>query len=135
LCCMSAKLEMLCECRRVARPGARMEFSVIDLAPGLSDAERELAIDGGPPYVEAPDDYAVLLARSDWRIIERIDMTAEYARLARILVEATIARSNALLAALGPEEFGERLSHRQATLKANERGLLRREIFLVGAGC
>ena len=32
LCCMPAKLDLLRECRRVARPSARMEFSVIGMA-------------------------------------------------------------------------------------------------------
>jgi ubiquinone/menaquinone biosynthesis C-methylase UbiE len=44
LCCMPAKLSLLRECRRVARPGARMAFSVIAPAPGLSENERRLAI-------------------------------------------------------------------------------------------
>jgi ubiquinone/menaquinone biosynthesis C-methylase UbiE len=130
LCCMPAKLSLLRECRRVARDGARMVFSVIAVTPDLSDAERRIALDGGPVFVEAPNDYAVLLDQSGWQMLERIDLTAEFARCVRALVEGTKARADALTAALGREEFAERLERRQTTLTATDRGLLRREIFV-----
>jgi ubiquinone/menaquinone biosynthesis C-methylase UbiE len=131
LCCMPQKLEMLRECRRVARDGARMEFSVIAIAPNLSDAERRIAIDGGPSFVEAPDDYGALLAQSGWRLAERTDVTAALGQAVRRLVEGTIERTDALTEVLGAEEFAERMERRRAALAATERGVLTRELFLV----
>jgi len=131
LCCMPAKMEMLCECRRVARAEAVMEFSVIILADGMSEADREIAIEGAPRFVEAPDDYGALLRQSGWQVMKRIDVTADLARLVRIFVAGTIDRSEALLQAYGAEEFAERMSRRRAALAATERGLLKREIYLV----
>jgi SAM-dependent methyltransferase len=133
LCCMPAKLELLRECRRVARRDAMMEFSVIVMATELSEAERRIALDGGPSFVEAPGDYARLLKRTDWRPLERSDVTAEFARLVRILVEGTIERSDALIDALGREEFSERLARRRAELVAIDCGTLKRERFLAVA--
>jgi hypothetical protein len=71
-----------------------MEFSVIDHVPGLSVTERQIATESGPPFVEAPDDYGTLLARSDWRVVDRIDVTAAFARLALVLVNGTSERKH-----------------------------------------
>ena len=57
LCCMPTKLEMLQECRRVARSGSRMVFSVIAPAVSLSEAERQRAIASGPEIVDVPEGY------------------------------------------------------------------------------
>src|SRR2546421_11561297 len=81
LCCMDRKLGMLLECRRVARVGARMEFSVIALArEPRGDDERELLQRSGPPYPDAGADYAVLLQETGWNVCERSDVTAEFDR-------------------------------------------------------
>lgn len=130
LCCVPAKLEMLRECRRVARRGARMDFSVIAVAPNLSEAERRIAIEGGPSFVEAPEDYGALLGQSGWRLLERTDVTAAFGRAVRRLLEGTIERTDALTEILGAEEFAERLERRRAALAATERGVLTRELFL-----
>ena len=133
LCCMPAKVEMLRECRRVVRAGARMDFSVISVVPDLSESERAIAIEGGPSFVEAPDDYAVLLAQTGWLLRERSDITAEFVRLVRALVEGMIERTEALVEALGRDEFEERLERRRCELAARDRGVLKRERFLVVA--
>jgi O-methyltransferase StaMB len=133
LCCLPAKLEVLQECRRVARPAATMAFSVIAVRAGLSEPERNAAIEGGPPFVEALDDYGVLLARSGWRLLQRTDLTAGFLQSLRIFVEGTIARREALAEAYGAEEFSERMAFRQASLAATERGLLTREQFFAAA--
>jgi len=133
LCCMPAKVDMLRECRRVVREGARMQFSVIAMAPDLSEDEREIAIEGGPPFVEAPGDYGALLAQSGWRLLERSDLTASFGQSLRTLVEGMTARTDALSEVFGAEEFAERMEFRRASLAAIERGALRREFFLAAA--
>ena len=100
---------------------------------GLCEAERRIAIDGGPSFVEAPGDYALMLEETGWRPLERSDVTAEFARLVRILVEGTIERSDAPINALVSVEFSERLDRRRAELAAIDRGVLNRERFLAVA--
>jgi len=134
LCCMPAKLEMLRECRRVARTGAKMEFSVIAIPDGLSDAEHQLAIEGGPPFVETPDDYGALLARSGWQMIERADVTPTFTRAVRILLDGMTERAEALLEAYGAEDFSAKLAKRRAAVAAMDQRALKREIFLVTTG-
>lgn len=131
LCCMDKKRDMLRECRRVARERARMEFSVISLArePG-SDDERHLLQKSGPPHPDAGADYAVLLSETGWSVLERIDVTAEFARCMDVLVEAAHARRGALLQLLGEQDYAERLVRRHSTRAAVSRGLLKREIFV-----
>ena len=129
LCCMPAKLSMLQACRRVACTGARMVFSVIAPVASLSASERQIAIDSGPEFVDVEGDYALLLEQSGWRVQERIDATTEFAQSLRTSVEGMKLRTGALTEVLGVDEFSERVTRRQVTLAATDRGLLKREIF------
>ncbi len=134
LCCMDRKREMLCECRRVARAGARMEFSVISLArEPAGDDERRLLQQSGPPHPDAGVDYAVLLKECRWTLLERIDVTGEFMRCMEVLIQESHARRAALVELLGDEDHAERLERRRCTRAAVERGLLRREIFFAQA--
>jgi ubiquinone/menaquinone biosynthesis C-methylase UbiE len=129
LCCMPAKLSLLQGCRRVARTGTRMAFSVIAPAASLSAAERQIAIESGPQFVDLDGDYASLLDQSGWRVLERINVTEEFAQSIRISLAGMSARAEALTKVLGADELSERVTRRQATLAAIDRGLLKREIF------
>ena len=133
LCCLPEKLLLLQTCRRVARAGAKMMFSVIVPTAGLSEAEHRTAIESGPPFVEVHGDYAALLGQSGWRVMKQMDETSEFARSIRASLEGMHARADALAEAFGRDEFCGRLQHRQATVAAVDRGLLKREIFVAVA--
>jgi len=134
LCCMDRKREMLRECRRVARAGARMEFSVISLVRGpKGDEEKRLLSLSGPPHPDAGGDYAVLLGEAGWEVIERIDVTAEFLRCMDVLLEESHTRRNALIDLLGEAEYEERQERRHSTRAAVLRGLLARQIFFTQA--
>jgi SAM-dependent methyltransferase len=135
LCCLPEKLEMLKECRRVARTGTRMLFYVIAPARGLSGADLDEACSVGPPFVDTPDDYSSLLAESGWSLIEKTDLTAEYLFALRRFVESLEAGSTTLEKALGLAEFNRQLQHRREQVSAIERGLLEREMYLVETLC
>ena len=133
LCCMPAKLELLRECRRVARAGASMVFSVIALAAGLTEAERWLAIESGPEFVAVDGEYPTLLERSDWRVLRRIDVTDVFAQSIRTSLHLMGARVDALVETLGLEDYRERVKRRQATLTGLDRCVLKREVFVATA--
>ena len=133
LCCLPSKLAVLEECRRVARSNARMAFSVIAPAHSLSSEDRRRVLETGPPYVEAPDDYAALLRVANWRILDRIDVTNEFLRSIELRNAAMEATKDAVVALLGIEEFQTRAQRRQATRSAVADGLLKREIFVAAA--
>ena len=130
LCCMPAKLALLKECRRVARAGASMVFSVIAPAAALSDAERRLAIESGPEFVDLDGSYPTLLEQSDWRVLQRIDVTDVFAQSIRTSLRLMSAREDALVETLGVEDYRERVKRRQATLTGLDRRVLKREIFV-----
>jgi SAM-dependent methyltransferase len=134
LCCTPDKLAVLRGCRRVARADARMVFTVIAPAPSLADAERRIAIESGPPFVDVPDDYAVLLSQAGWRLQERMDLTAAFLQSMRIDLEGMQARADALADLFGLDELTERMNRRQATIAAVDAGLLRRELFVARTG-
>ncbi len=132
LCCLPEKREMLRECRRVASDGATMLFSVIAVTQGLTEAMHRSAVDAGPPFVDAPGDYAELLSQSGWRISDRIDVTAEHRKSLAVLVDA-FGQSTELSDALGQDVVNESRIRRQTQIEVSEAGLLVREIFLVAA--
>jgi SAM-dependent methyltransferase len=134
LCCTPAKQAVLRECRRVARAGARMVFTVIAPAPSLAASERQVAIDSGPPFVDVPDDYAVLLNQSGWRLQERMDMTAAFLQSMRTHLEGMQARAGPLTELLGLDELTVRMNRRHATIAGVGAGLLTRELFVARAG-
>ncbi len=134
LCCTPDKLAVLRGCRRVSRTGAKMVFTAIALAPSLTGTERQIAIESGPPFVELPDDYAVLLDQSGWCLQERADLTAAFLQSMRAHREGMQVRADALSELLGLDELTERMKRRQATIAAADAGLLRRELFVARTG-
>jgi ubiquinone/menaquinone biosynthesis C-methylase UbiE len=131
LCCMLPKREMLQECHRVTRANATMEFSVIALTRELADDhERAVLEKSGPPYPDAGSDYATLLAEACWDVLERIDVTAEFARCMDVQLREFAARRDALVQLLGEEDYADRVERRVSTRAAVSRGMLKREIFL-----
>ena len=128
LCCLVDKRGVLESCRRVINPdGGRMAFSVIMIAPGLSEADYAIAADGGPTFTETDTPYPELLEQTGWEITEHIDQTADYFDTFRNMYEHELANKDELIRVRG----AALLDQRKATLIPVERGLLRRELFHV----
>ena len=134
LCCTPDKVGVLRACRRVARDGSRMVFTVQALAPSLADSERRIAMESGPKFVDIEEDYAVLLGQSGWRLQERTDLTAAFLQSMRTELDGMKARADALAQVFGPDEFTERVKRQQAAIAAIDSGFLRRELFVARAG-
>jgi SAM-dependent methyltransferase len=132
LCCLPEKLEMLKECRRVARNDANMLFSVIAIAEDLPEAKHRRAVDAGPPFVDAPGAYSDLLVDSGWQLVKRSDVTSDHRKSLSALVKA-FDESVELSEALGHEAVNESRKGRQEQIAVLDAGLLVREIFLVAA--
>ena len=130
LCCMPTKLEMLQECRRVARSRSRMVFSVIAPAVSLSEVERQRAITSGPEFVDVPEGYEALLEQSGWHLESCIDVTDEFLQSMQTSVECMHSESKSLIDVLGENEFAERVARRQTTIAAVANGILKRELFV-----
>ena len=104
-----------------------MFFSVIAVTPGLTGQARARAIEVGPPFVDAPGDYADLLGRSGWEVMARHDVTTEYRDSLITLVRA-FDSDGELGAALGEDYLQESRAQRMAQITAIDDRLLFREI-------
>ncbi len=107
LCCLPEKLEMLCECRRVATDDARMHFSVIRPAHGLSEDDHRRALKTGPPFVDVPGGYRPLLDASGWKVLQTIDITQEFGDTIEKLIAGLKANTPELQEAYGADELRE----------------------------
>ncbi len=108
-----------------------MVFSVLLIAPGLSEPDYAVAADGGPTFIETDTPYPVMLAKAGWKAADHIDQTADYYDNFRKMFELEKANEDELIRLRGPESAADLLAHREATLIAVDRNLLRREMFSV----
>jgi len=133
LCCTPDKLGVLRSCRRVTRDGARMTFTTIALAPSLTDAERRIATESGPRFMEGDEDYGAMLARSGWSLQERVDLTASYLSSMQSELDGMKTRADALAEVFGRDELARRMQRQQAAVAAIAAGLVQRELFVARA--
>ena len=137
LCCLASKRRVLIECRRVIRRGGKMVFSVISIAPGLSSADHGRAVDSAPPYVEAECGYPELLEKTGWKVIDLLDVSADYEETGRRHIHEVQARADEMSELLGEVEFGELLAKRQRNVMSVADGIVRRDLIVAspsGAG-
>lgn len=129
LCCLTDKRGVLEACRRVIRNTGRMVFTVICVAPGLSPENYRRAVSNGPEFVESEADYPTLLEQTGWAIVDRQDLTLDYAHSCHRQLQADKERKDALEGLVGAGEFAERQAGWQSKITAIDEGLLRRELF------
>ncbi len=129
LCCLVEKLAVLRSCRRVVGAGGRMVFSVIHIPPGLSGADHDDAVAGGPPFIEIDESYPDMLQAAHWDITDSADLTDAYRATVGRLLEKGRAYEDELASVLGADEAADVLIKRRANRKALDRGLLRRTLY------
>lgn len=130
LCCLVRKRRVLQECRRIVRADGRMVFTVISIPAGLSPEMRARAEDAGPTFIASEADYPTLLAETGWRVMDRIDLSAEYAAAGERQIAADIENAEDLAALVGEDVCSERLASWRNHVAATRDGLLRREMFV-----
>ena len=129
LCCLVKKRETLLECRRVLRPLGSMVFSVISIAPGISKAQYQVALENAPEFAEIEHSYEELIERTGWRIEAVADLTEEYLESCARQVEADGEYQNELVALLGEQQSAERMRNWKRKLEAIQDGLFLRQLF------
>jgi len=130
LCCLAGKAAALRACRNAIRPEGRMVFSVISIAPGLSEAGHETALANGPPYIESDTSYAALLEQAGWQVADCFDITEDFVETVRRVIEAQEAHETQLRELLGEAETTARMTSMKDRLAAREAGVHRRELFV-----
>jgi ubiquinone/menaquinone biosynthesis C-methylase UbiE len=131
LCCLLRKRDVLESCRRVVRPGGRMVFTVISVAPGLSAAERRRGLENGPEFIESEADYSTLLAQTGWTAEACEDVTSAFERSYRRQIVADEQNQDDLCELIGSDDLATRMQAWRSKLFAISDGLLRRELFVV----
>ncbi len=129
LCCLEDKAAALRSCRRVARGGGCMAFTVISLAEDASSADMARLDGAGPPFPGTAAPYPALLAETGWRLTRREDWSAAYAHTIRRLIAGLEAEAEAICAHLGAAVFDDRLATQHRALAAVEVGVLRRHLY------
>ena len=107
-----------------------MAFSVISIAPGLSEAGLETALANGPPYIETDIAYTDLLEQAGWRITDRIDITEDFVKTVRRVAEAQETYRTQLCELFGEAETAARITRLKERLAAREAGVHLREIYV-----
>ena len=120
---------MLRALRRLLRPGGRIAYTTIFVAPDLSPAQRRRAQRSGPRAVASRSDQRQQLASAGFVDIQTIDLTAEFAATARAWLEGWEANAEELSALEVAGAFEERQRERQVQQRAIDDGLLRRGLF------
>ena len=133
LCCLTRKLEVLAECRRVVRPGGRMAFTVIEVVPDLAPDAHTIAVESGPEFVDTESPYADVLAETGWTLSQVEDVTSEFQSMGRTLLQSRESRREALVALLGAENVEEMIDRNRGTVASTEEGRLCRRLYLVEA--
>jgi hypothetical protein len=111
------------------RPGGRIAFTTIHIAPGLSDGERRRARAAGPRAVASRASYRILLERAGFIDIAEVDVTGEFIETARAWLDERDRHHDELAALEAPGAFDQRQADHRAQLVATEAGLLRRALL------
>lgn len=133
LCCLPDKLGMLRECRRVVSDTGRMHFSVIEPGPGLSPDDHRRAVDTGPPFVEVRGDYPGLLEKARWHLVERVDMSRDFAKSLQALAAGLKRDSPGLREAFGVDGLREAWQRRDRQRDLVGAGVLQRVVYVAAA--
>jgi cyclopropane fatty-acyl-phospholipid synthase-like methyltransferase len=129
LCCLIEKLAVLKACREVISSGGNMAFSVILTTPGLTGADYRKAVESGPTFIAADDDYPNLIRAAGWNLLEQIDLSANFLQTLKVMRNNELENADDLKKLLGSEESERRLRRTDESIYGVEHGLIRRELF------
>ena len=120
---------MLRALKQLLRPGGRIAYTTIFVAPGLDARRRRRAQRSGPRAVASRADQRQLLVSAGFTDIEVHDVTAEWAYTARGWIDGWTANEGALAALESPAAFAQRQRERRTQSRAIDEGLLKRAMF------
>jgi hypothetical protein len=106
-----------------------MAFTTIQVAPGLTEAQRHRARRDGPRAVGTSSTYERLLASAGFVDIDAVDVTASFIDTARAWIDLRAEHAEELAPLEPPGSFETRQGDHRAQLAATEEGLLRRSLI------
>jgi hypothetical protein len=111
------------------RPGGRIAFTTIHVAPDLSPAEKRHAHRAGPRAVASRAPQAQLLERAGFEDVEELDVTDAFLATQRDWIAARARHRDELAALDAPGAFDQRQADHRVQLAATEAGVLRRSML------
>ncbi len=124
---------MLGACRRVLKPGVKIDFTAIVVAEDLDDGRYEAAIEAGPEHVAVDGPYGELLANVGFEVLGGTDVTRTFREASATLANGWAENERELRTLVGDEQYEERRGHRERRLAAIDDGLLQRHRFIAMA--
>ena len=108
-----------------------MVFTTLLLGGCLSSEQRARAtsVSSATSLVTSAEQIQTV-EQAGWNLIEKVDITPDYAETARRDLRAYESRADRLSKALGASEFATRLRTKREYVPVIEEGLLRRELFV-----
>ncbi len=126
---------MLRACRRLLRAGGGIAFYTIFIPQGLSEADyRRAARASRTSVTSSRREQQDLLRSAGFAEIAETDVTDEFLRITRALLEARERHSAELRASEGESEFARGQAWRRTRVAVIEGGLLRRSLFVAERG-
>jgi hypothetical protein len=110
------------------RPGGRLAFFTIEVAPDLSPEDHRRAVAAGPRSTAGPD-IADTLRRARFADVYAEDRTDEYLATARAWLAARL-RHRDEMRPVDPQGYDDRINDNQTTVPVIEAGLLRRGLYV-----
>ncbi len=114
---------------KLMRPGGRIAFTTIHLAPDLPPASRRRARRAGPRAVASRASQARLLEAAGFGDVDELDITEAFIDTQRAWLDARARHRDELAALEPPGAFDQRQADHRAQLVATEAGLLRRAML------
>lgn len=121
---------MLRACRRVLRPGGRLAFYTIFIAPEASAADRRRAAVNGPSAAASRLDHARMLEAAGFTAVAETDVTDQFIETASIWLEGRTQHAAQLAELEGAECFEGRLRESREQLRLTKTGVIRRSLFV-----
>ena len=112
------------------KPGGRLAFYTIVIAPEVHGERRARARRDGPPAVGSRMSYGRMLALAGFSEVDMTDVTSEFRRASDAWLKGTFRYEEELRAAHGDAEYNRRLPGWQAHAGAVADGLLERAMFV-----
>jgi len=116
-------------CRDLLKPGGRIAFTTIYIAPGVSERDYRRAARARGPGAAEKRSMLELFETAGFIDVRERDVTAAFARTTRAYLETGERYAAELRSDWGAEKFAEQQRDRRATLALIRDGILRRGLF------
>ena len=129
LCCLRPKLAVLRACYQLLRPGGRIAFTTIYIAPGVSERDYRRAVRARGPGVAEKRAMLELVQTAGFANARERDMTRAFGRTTQAYIDNSARYEDALREAWGSARYAEGMRTRHATLALIEEGIVRRALY------